>query len=116
MLRNTQFTPKHVKLLQDYCKIQHSTHKTTQFVIFCALNINKPPDYAGFDVLSDLRCTFSVHASRAAVTAPSFITELRSSALKIAALGHRVRPKHCCIDSPGSTPPYIYICILPICT
>lgn len=78
---NGKFTPKHVKLLEDNCKIQHSTH-ITQFVIFCALDINKPPDYAGLDVLSDLRCTFSVHASRAAVTAPSFTTELRSSALK----------------------------------
>lgn len=63
----------------------------------------------GFAALSDLRCTFSAHTSRTAVTALSFTTELRSSAIKIAAFGHGVRLKHRCIDSPGSPPPYIFI-------
>lgn len=105
-----------MKLLENNCKIQHSTHNSTQFVIVRAVVINKPPDYAGFAVLSDLRCTFSAHTCRTAVTALSFATELRSSPLKIAALGHGVRPKYRCIDSPGSPPPYIFIYLLFICT
>lgn len=98
------------------CKIQHSTHHSTPFVIVHALVINKPPYYAGFAALSDLRCTFSAHTSCTAVTALSFTTELRSTAIKIAAFGHGVRLKHRCIDSPGSPPPYIFIYLVFICT
>lgn len=44
-----------MKLLDNNCKIQHSTPHSIQGVIVSALVINKPPDYAGFAVLSDLR-------------------------------------------------------------
>lgn len=71
----------------------------------------------GFAALSDLRCTHSAHTSRTAVTALSFTTELRSSAIKIAAFGHGARLKHRCIDSPGSPATlYIYSFLLFICT
>lgn len=108
LLPNGKCTCKHMKLLENNCEFQQSARNSPQFSTVSALVINKPPDYAGFAVLSDLRWTFPAHTSRAAVTALSFTTELHSSPLKIAALGHGVRLEYRCIDSPG-LPAALYI-------
>lgn len=43
MLPDGKFTGNYMKLLENYCKIHHSTHNSTHFVIAGALVINKPP-------------------------------------------------------------------------